>query len=1066
MLNLKQKTMSRNLLLLVVCLLAGSELWAQARTVSGKVTATEDGSALPGVNVILKGTTTGTATDAEGKYTLSISGDGGALIFSFIGLESKEIEIGDRQIVDVSLSLDVTQLSEVVVVGYGTQDRRKVTSSQTTISGSALSSLASPSFDAQLSGRSAGVQVSVGTGIIGQTPTINIRGVNSISSGTFPLIVLDGVPMVTGNQSSTTPTNPLADINPADIESYEILKDGAATAIYGSRAANGVILITTKRGSNSKGKVKVDFSITSGFSEAVSKFDLLNSEQFIEIANEKLINLGSAPGAFADPDGIDTDWQDIILRRGQFVNYNLGVGGSTESSSYYFSIGYQEQQGAVVANYFDRLSFRSNLDHKFNKYVEIGSGLSASRTNTNGLNTGANALSGNISSGLRLFPNVSPYDDTDATGYNLSPDNSVLGSGANTRNIDNNYTNAAFVLKNNKSDAKTDRVLGNIFGKVNIIDGLSLRTQFGLDYLGNQDFQSLDPRHGDGRGSNGVVFQQFRQVTRWNWQNTLSFNRELGDHGIDFTLGSEYQQTTVNSFFAQGSNFSDRFFMTDNLISGQFVTPAAGGTYSQNGFISYFGRANYSFKDRYLLGFSLRNDALSNLPEENRQGTFFGVSAGYRLSDEEFFKNSGITNVLNSLKLRGSYAEVGNVDIGFFPYQSLYGAGRYGSQNGAGFTQAGNPDLEWETSKKLNIGADFGFFDNQVTLMFDYFANNVDGLILFAPTVPSVGIPFNSISTNVGEVKNSGLEFTVDVNAINKNGFRWDINANFTAIKNEVRALAKNTLGETLPLVGNYLITRVGDSQNSLYGFVYAGVNPANGNPLYRKGSGDIVQRNGNTGAYSYYDPADGLNESVSTLNGVSATLNTADVRDGGDRKVLGSTLPKYYGGLTNTFSYKGVSLEIFLRFVGGNKVYNQTAQDNLYNQDFTNSGAGLLDRWTPENSDTDVPKMWLNRNAQVNQSGEAISRFVEDGDFWRVQNIILSYSLPRSILDKTGDFKLSSVRVFAQAQNVATFSKYTGIDPELGTAGSQTAGTATQGIDNNANPIFRTITFGINVGL
>ncbi len=1043
------------LVLSTVLFLFSNGVWAQERTVSGRVTATEDGSALPGVNVVLKGTSNGTATDADGRYSLAIPNSGGSLVYSFIGLQSMEVPIGDRSIVDVSLSLDVTQLSEVVVVGYGTQDRRTVTSSQTSISGSALSSLAAPSFDTQLAGRSAGVQVTVRSGIIGQTPTINIRGVNSITSGTFPLVVLDGVPMITGDQSAVATTNPLGDINPADIESYEILKDGAATAIYGSRAANGVILITTKRGNKNKGKMNVDFSLTTGFSEEVNRFDVLNSDQFILIANEKLTNSGSAAGAFADPNGIQTDWQDILFRKGKFNNYNLGISGSSESSNYYFSVGYQDQEGAIVANDFNRLSFRGNLDHKINKYLEFGTGVSITRSNTTGLNTGTNALSGNISAGLRLFPNVSPYDVLNPTGFNLSPDNSVLGTGANTRNIDNNYTNSAFVLANNQFKAKTDRILGNIYGKVNIIDGLNFRTQFGIDYLGNLDFQSLDPRHGDGRGSNGIVYQAFRQVTRWNSQNTINFNKDFGDHGIDLVVGAEYQQTTVNSFSGQGANFSDRFFMSDNLISGQFVTPTSGGTYAQNGFISYFGRANYSYKEKYLLSVSLRNDALSNLPETNRNGIFYGGSVGYRLSEEGFYQNSGLADIMNSVKLRASYAQVGNVDIGYFPYQSLYGAGRYGSQNGAQFSQAGNPNLEWETSKKLNIGGDFAFINNRFSLTFDYFSNDVDGLILDAPTVPSVGIPNNSISTNVGAIRNSGLEFTVNATAINKNGFRWDINANFTSIKNEVIALANNTLGETLPLIGNYTITRIGESQNSIYGFQYAGVNPANGNPLYIKGNGEIVQRNGNTGTFSYYDAANGLDESVTTKGGIAAPLSTADVKDGGDRSVLGSTLPKYYGGLTNTFSYKGFSLEVFLRYTGGNKVYNQTAQDNLYNQDFTNSGTVLLNRWTPENPNTDVPKMWLNRNAQVNQAGQAISRFVEDGDFWRIQNIVLGYSLPKSVLEKTGDFKLSSVRVFVQGQNLATFTKYTGIDPELGA-----------GIDYNTNPIFRTYTFGINIGL
>ncbi len=1049
--------MRKNLLVRMLPLLFAlitSVAWAQERTVTGKVTSAEDGSGLPGVNVLVKGTTNGTVTDVDGKYSISAK-DEDVLVFSFIGFVSQEAQVGQKTSLDITMNSDVTQLSEVVVVGYGTQDRKKITSSQSTISGSAVSSLAAPSFDTQLAGRSAGVQVTVGTGIIGQTPTINIRGVNSISSGTFPLVVVDGVPMVTGNQSAVTPTNPLADINPNDIESYDILKDGAATAIYGSRAANGVILITTKRGSKTQGKVKVDLSVTTGFSNAVKKFDLLNSQQFILIANEKLTNSGSAAGAFANPTGASTDWQDIILRTGSFSNYNLGISGSTKSTNYFFSVGYQKQQGAVVSNDFDRLSFRTNVDHKFNKYIEMGVGLSVNRNNTSGLNTGTNALSGNIAAGLRLFPNVSALDPANPTGYNLSADGSILGSGPNTRNIDNNYTNAKFVLDNNKFIATTDRVLGNVYAKVNIIDGLSLRTQYGLDYTGNLDFQSLDPRHGDGRGSNGIVFQQYRQVTRWNTQNTLNYNKEFGKHGVDVVVGAEFQKTTVNSFFGQGANFSDRFFQTNNLISGQFVTPTSGGFYSQNGFSSYFGRLNYSFDDKYLLGVSLRNDALSNLPKETRNGTFFGASVGYRLSKETFFQNLNIGSVLSDVKLRGSYAEVGNVDIGNFPYLSLYGAGRYGSQNGAAFTQAGNPALKWETSKKINIGGDFGFLDNKIQLVVDYFMNDVDGLILSAPTVPSVGIPGNSISKNVGALSNSGLEITINATPVNKSGLRWDVSANFTSITNQVKTLAKNTLGQTLPLVDNYSITREGDSQNSIYGFVYAGVNPANGNPLYQKGNGSIVQRNGNTGTYSYYNPANGADESVTVLNTVNASLSTNDVSVGGDRRILGQTLPKWFGGLTNTVSYKGISLEVFLRFQGGNKVYNQTKQDNLLNQDFNNSGTELLNRWRPDNTNTNVPKLWLNRNAQVNQSGQAISRFVEDGDFLRIQNIILSYSIPRSILDKTGAFALTSVRVFAQAQNVFTFTNYTGIDPELGV-----------GFDNNTSPIFRTFTFGVNIGL
>ncbi|MFZ6010223.1 MAG: SusC/RagA family TonB-linked outer membrane protein [Bacteroidota bacterium] len=1046
----------RKTLLTCLALVFALSSWAQDRTVTGTVTSTEDGTPLPGVNVVLKGTTVGTTTDADGKFSLSVQGTGGSLVFSFIGLQTAEIEIGDKTVIDVSLALDITQLNEVVVVGYGVQERRKVSSSISTVPGSAISQLAAPSFDTQLAGRSAGVQVTLGSGVIGNTPTINIRGMNSITSGTFPLVVIDGVPMITGNQSGVMNTNPLADINPADVESFDVLKDGAATAIYGSRAANGVILITTKRGSKSKGKLSVDFTVSTGFSEAVNKFDLLNAEEFVTIANEKLTNAAVAPAAFMDANNTNTDWQDVILRKGKFDNYNLSLGGATESTNYYFSLGYQEQESAVEANDFDRLSFRTNLDHKINKFLEVGTGINISRTNTTGLNTGGNALSGNIAGGLRLFPNVPVYDAANATGYNLSPDFQVLGQGANTRAIDNNYTNQKFVLDNNKFVASTNRVLANVYGKVNIIDGLSLRTQYALDFLGNKDFQSLDPRHGDGRGSNGVVFQQFREVTRWNWQNTLNYNNDFGDHGIDVVLGTEFQKTTFQSFSATGQNFSDRFFIDDNLITGSFVTPLAGGTYNQNGFDSYFGRINYSFKDRYLLGFSARNDGLSQLSEANRKGTFFGGSVGYRISEEDFFKNSGISGVINDLKIRASYAEVGNTDIGLFPYLGLYGAARYGSQNGIGFTQAGNQALEWETSKKTNIGADFGLLNNKINFIFDYFVNNIDGQILEVPYSPSLGIPNNSISQNIGVIKNSGMEFTINTTPVNKGNFSWNVSANFTTVKNEVIETYKNSAGLFADVpnanrTGFSLAARVGESINAIYGFVYAGVNPDNGNPMYVKGDGSIVQRNVNTGTYSFYDPADGLNET----NTVGAALNTLDVKDGGDRQILGQVLPKWFGGLTNTLNYKGLSLELFFRFSGGNHVYNQTKQDNLVNQDFNNSGRELLKRWTPENPNTDVPRLYINRSQQVNQTGNAISRFVEKGDFLRLQNVILSYNVPKSILEKTGAFKLSNVRVFAQAQNALTFTKYTGIDPELGI-----------GYDNNTSPTFRTFTFGVNVGL
>lgn len=1026
---------------------------AQQRTVSGRVTSTEDGSPLPGVNVVVKGTTNGTTTDADGMYSLDVPTTGAALVFSFIGLESKEIVIGEQTTINVSLALDVTQLSEVVVVGYGVQERRKLTTSIASVSGSDVAQLATPSFVDQLAGRAAGVQIQVGTGIIGQTPTINIRGVNSLSSGTFPLVVIDGIPMTTGSQSSVTPTNPLADINPADIESYEILKDGAAAAIYGSRAANGVILITTKRGSRDRSRPSVEFTASTGYLEAVNRFDLLNAQEFVQVANAKLASAGQAASAFIDPNvpgSGETDWQDVLLRKGRFSNYNINLGGATDATNYYFSAGYQFQESNIRNNDFERFSFRTNVDHRISKFLKVGTGVNLTRSFTTGLNTGTNALSGNLAGGIRAFPNVTVMNSSHPTGYNITPDNQALGQGANTRAITSSWTNQAYVLDHNRFTATTNRVLANIYGELDLIEGLTFRTYYGADWLGNKDFQMWNPIHGDGRGNNGFIFNQFRSVTLWNWQNTLAYNRDFGNHNLDVVAGVEYQKQTFESLNGQGTGFSDVFFMQHGLIGGTYGNQFSGGTFSQRAFESYFGRVNYSLNDRYLFGVSVRHDGLSNLYKDKRFGTFFGGSFGYRVSEEDFYQGSGLANIINDLKIRASYAEVGNTEIGLFPYASTYGSALYGSQNGIAFNQAGNRDLTWETSKKLNVGADFQFLENKIGFTFDYFVNDIDGNILSVPYPPSLGIPGSSIDQNIGVLRNSGLEFSVNARALSRSSFTWDVSANFTTVNNEVLETFRGPDGEWAEIgTGAFSIAaRVGEPMDVIYGFEWVGVNSANGFPLYRKGDGTVIQRNVANGAYSVYNAADPSNTAT------AATLSQLDIADGGDRQILGRTLPKWFGGVTNNFAYKNFTLEVFVRFSGGNHVYNRTKQEVLLNQDFTNSGRDLLNAWSAENPNTDIPRMYINNNAQVNQVGDAISRFVEKGDFVRVQNIVLGYAVPRAALEKFADSKIRNVRLFGQVQNAFTITGYSGLDPELGI-----------GFDFNTNPLNRTYTVGINVG-
>ena len=1032
---------------------------AQDRMISGKVTSSEDGSALPGVSVGVKGSTKGTTSNADGSYKINVSGSP-VLVFTFVGYKKLEVSAGTRSEINVSLTSEVANLEEVVVIGYGVQKKSKLTSSISSVSGKDISNLATASFDQQLAGRAAGVQVTVGSGIIGQAPRIRIRGTNSITSGGSPLYVVDGVPALDGNQSGATPTNPLADIAPDDIESIEILKDGAATAIYGSRATNGVILITTKKGKKGS-PLKVSLSMQYGTTNPINRFDLLNANQFVEIANEKVKNAGGTTSpAVLDPNGANTDWQSVILRQGISQNYNVNLSGGMEKTNYYFSVGYNDQKGAVVSNGQKRYNFTSNVDHSFNKYISIGTKMQVTRTENTGLNTGSNALSGNLTNAARLFPNVPIFNASNPTGYNISPDGAVLGQGANLRGIDNNYTNIQFALDNNRFAANTGRVLSTTYLQVTPFEGFTLKSMIGVDYTDVRSVTAQDPRHGDGRGSNGTQNQTSRNITRWNWQNTANYLKDFGKHSFNLTAGLEYQKQNLSTFTAGAANFSDRFFQQENIISGSFTVPTVFGFAVNNGFDSYFGRLQYDYASKYFLTISARNDGISDLPAANRRGNFFGGSVAYKLSNEDFYKNSSIVNTINDIKLRASYAQVGNVNIGDFPSLGLFGGAQYGSQNGVGFTQPGNSDLRWESSTQTNFGIDLGLFNNKVTFSAEYYNNDVSGLILAAPTAPSFGIPNNAISRNVGALYNRGIELNLDVEVLKRGDFSWNVNMNYSTNQNQVTALNKGTDGIDQPIFPSqspYHIITVGQPVAALYGYQSAGVNPANGNPLFVKGDGRIVQRSVDNGGYSFYNA-----ESPGVVtNTTGAALSAIDVANGGDRRVLGNTNPTWFGGFTNTFKWKGLDLEIFSRFSGGNSILNVTRQETLLNQDFNNNGVEILNRWTTPGQITDVPKMRLNNGNFINFAGQATSRFVEDGTFFRIQNIILGYSLPKELLKKA-NIGVSNVRVFGQLQNAFTFTKYKGLDPELNANGNTNQ---TYGLDFNTNPQFRIVTFGLNVG-
>ncbi|WP_224744314.1 SusC/RagA family TonB-linked outer membrane protein [Pontibacter aquaedesilientis] len=1021
---------------------------AQSRTVTGTVTDQSTGQGLPGVAVLVKGTSAGTATGADGAFSINVPAGGNTLVFRFLGYKTVERPIGTAASINVSLEIDQRQLDEVVVVGYGTQQKKDVTSSIASVKGSDIANLATPSFDQQLAGRASGVQITQPSGILGAPPKINIRGVNSISSSTQPLIVIDGVPATSGNQGAFTPSNSLADINPNDIESFEILKDGAATAVYGSRASNGVILITTKRGK--AGQAKFAYDGWAGTAKAIELHDLLNAQEFVEITNEKYRSLGlTSPAALGDA---DTDWNDEVFRRAFQQSHSFSASGGTDKTTYYFSLGYSNQEGIGRANSLERYSVRTNLNTKVTKFLDFG--LQAGLTNqiNEGPLTGSNSLSGNIFSVIRMHPNVPVFNPNHPTGYNIDiAEPRALGRGPNAGIIANGIPNIRFVLDNNVRRATTYRGLGNVYLDFKLVDNLRFKTLLGADLTLVDDFLYNDPRHGDGIGSSGLVSQAYSPIKAWNWQNILSYNKTLNEvHNFDVTAVQEYNKTRSSFFQAQGTGLSDRFF-SENLVSGAFANQFASGGVGENGLASYLGRFNYNYAGKYYVGASMRADGLSKLSPDNRWGYFPGVSAAWRVSEEEFFKNASSLSFISDLRLRGSFAEVGNIGIpgGNYPYLGSFGAAQYGTFNGISFSNTGNPDLRWESQQITDFGMDLGLFDGRLNLELAYWKKDNSDVVLAAPTPPSLGVPNNSIIRNIGRVYNDGIEFSISGTVIDKSNFSWNSNFNFSTQNNEVKELVDGR-----DIIFDYTIHREGESINSIYGYQYEGVNKVNGNPIYRKANGSLVQGNisgngGSAGVYYVYDPAN------PNVLGAQSSLSSAD------KVILGNTLPKWFGGFDNNFKLGNFDANVFVRFSGGNKIMNRTRQD-LLTMAFENNGREILGRWqSAENpGDGQTPRLAAGANFGnfINTNGESSSRFVESGDFLKVSNLSLGYTLPKTLSER---ISVDRLRLYAQVQNAFVFSSYTGLDPETYTNLTNN----NLGVDWNGQPQQRVFTVGLNLG-
>lgn len=996
--------MNRNLLgVLMVLLCLGGPLFGQGRVVSGKVTSTDDGSPVPGVNVLLKGTNTGTATDADGNYSIAVTDDNSILVFSFIGYQTTEVTVGTRSVVDVPIPTDVTQLSEVIVVGYGTQIKQELTGNIAKVSGQDIQNITTPSVESALQGRAAGVYVNQGSGKLGAGIQIRVRGASSVSAGNQPLYVVDGIIINSADLGSGNeePLNPIADLNPNDIQSIEILKDASASAIYGSRASNGVVIITTKKGSI--GSTKINLGYYTGFSTPTRKSEFLNAAQYRELFTAAAVNMGYDPAdEFAAETGTDdwnsnydTKWSDEPFQTGTINQYDLSASGGDKKTRFFISLNYSDQEGIIVGNEFNRASGRINLDHSISEKFTIGTNISLVKS-SNFRVSEDNAFSNPIQ--LNALPPMHPkYDPT--TGE------------LNRRTL---YYNGLLNQKFGDNRADTYRSISNMFLTYTITPGLVFRTEEGIDFLNLQEEIYLGKETQDGAPSGYGYNNQFTS-RNFTSNNTLTYNRVFNEeHKLEALVGFSYQESNSSAATVEGRGYPNDSFK--KIASAAQITSgsSSGSGYS---FLSYFFRGNYVLKSKYLFSASVRTDGSSRFGEDNRFGVFPSASAGWILTEESFLSEN---STVSFLKLRASFGVTGNAEIGDFASRGQYEASFYEDQSGIVPISLASPDLRWEKTNQFDIGVDFGFLGDRITGEIDYYIKNTNDLLLNVPLPAANG--YTTITKNIGELNNEGFELVI--NSQNLVGaFKWSTNFNIARNVNEV-----TDLNGAVIFGGDRFIGQIREDEPMavFYGPKYAGVDPANGDALY------------------YVDA-----ESGATTNDYSAA----------DAQKIGDPNPDFFGGLDNKFSYKGFDLSILLQFVYGNDLYNIAGFFQSVNGDyFDNQTIDQMDYWKQPGDQTDIPQPRL---YEGNGAGKS-SRWVQDGSFLRVKNVSLGYNLSKDLLSKTF---INSARVYVTASNLFTFTKYKGYDPEVNSVYFGRSN-VTLGHDFYTPPLPKTITFGVTIGL
>lgn len=1002
---------NRVLILFLFQLLFCGSLLAQNKTITGTVTD-ELGNNLPGVTVIIKGTTNGTVTDVDGKYRIAIKNSEVILVFTYVGMQTKEVPVGNNTVMDVQLMPDATALEELVVVGYGTTSKRTLTDNVAKVSSDDIKGVPVPSFQNALSGKAAGVRVTMTNGKVEGGINISVRGTSSIGAGNQPLFVLDGVPLINDDESNNgAPVNPLLSIPASEIESIDILKDASSAAIYGARGANGVIIITTKRGK--EGKASFNLNISSGISRPSNKREWLNAAEYIELFTEAAENASWTGGAsYAEnrfdrysngtwntPNAYDTDWQEIAFQPGHVNNYDFSVSGGTSNTQYFFSAAYNDTKGIVRGNSLERFSGRANVSQKISDKFRAGVNFNFSRVsidrvaNDNAFTTPLQAIAQSP-----ISPAFFEEGDTE--------------TGPFTRTV---YANFLLQEKFGSYETVVYRSIGKLFGEYSFTDFLSFNSSVSYDVL----YQTEDSWNGSQvpfQSTNGEAYASNVLSTNYVWSNYATFDKTFNEHSVNVVAGMEYNQSNRRFTSVTATEFPSDDLQTVN--SGAEIT-AGSGSLTAYSFVGMFARATYAYKDKYILKASIRRDGSSRFGSESRFGVFPAVSAGWILSEESFLADN---STISLLKLRASYGELGNAELGNFPARGLFQGVSYNQRPGLAPTQPGNAQLSWESSKQSDIGIEFGLFNDKISGEIDFYKKVTDGLLFEQPLVPSGGAA--SINRNIGRMDNTGIEIILRGDIIKKQNLNVNASINLARNNNEII-----TLPDGNDQITGRNILREGETINSFYMIEYAGVDPANGDALY----------------YLNTDNGDGTVDRGTTNNPNAAS-----------RIIAGSPVPDWIGGLSGSANYKGLSLSFTFQGEWGASIYNGGGRFQSANADwFDNQTKDQLNRWQNPGDITMVPQARL---GEGNGTGHS-TRYLQESDFIRLRNVTLAYNLPKSVLDKV---KLSSIRVYATAINALTFTKYDGYDPEARYDRTDGVGT---GQTFYSAPTARTFTLGVNIG-